>query len=120
MDWRFKKYYTASFYFNSLDYRIEILKQIPSIKIHTFKKMLEIQDEANSRGLYQILISCDFDKCEIVEYELRKAERNNPWCNWQEIKRDLSKKYFDVCGNVMPYRRCDLNPRKRCNHCMGC
>lgn len=37
-----------------------------------------------------------------------------------KLKEMYLKKYFDILGFEMPYRRCDLNPRKRCNHCMNC
>jgi len=104
--------------------RMEILKNIQGVSLHPPKKndyRIALPDEIESRGYYHILIGCSFDVHDTVEYELRKAEWNdNGISGWKEIKRDTSKKYYDVCGYEMQYRRCDLNPSKRCNHCMNC
>lgn len=120
MDWRGRKYYCVSFDWSSKDMRIEYLKLIDGIRIHPYKNVPKQPDEIEERGHYQFLIGVPSDCSESVEYEFRKAERRDGWCNWKEIKRDVSKKYFDVLGFEMPYRRCDLNPRKRCNRCMNC
>ena len=120
MDWRNRKYYCVSFDYYSRNMRLDILKSVGNIKIHSYKNIPKQADEIKERGNYQYLLGVPKDLCDIVEYELRKAERNDDWCEWWEIKRDVSKKYFDILGFEMPYRRCDLNPRKRCNHCMDC
>lgn len=121
MDWRGRCYYTVSFDWYSHNMRAEILKNIPSVRLHSYKKAEKQPDEIEQRPKsYQWLIGCRYSDKEAVEFELRKAERNDMWCDWKEIKRDISKKYFDVYGQEMPYRRCDLNPRKRCNRCGDC
>lgn len=124
MDWRGRKYYVARFSAGSYDMRMEMLRNIEGVSLHPPTKndfRVKMPDETESRGYYQTLIGCRFDVHDIVEYELRKAERNDDGASgWKEIKRDTSKKYFDVCGFEMPYRRCDMNPNKKCNHCMNC
>jgi len=123
MDWRGRKYYVARFSSDAYSMRIGILKNIDSVRLHCPAQSdykIRISDEVEPRGYYQILIGCKLEDSEIVEYELRKAERNDSCSDWKEIKRDMSTKYLDVCGNEMPYKKCDINPGKRCNHCMDC
>lgn len=120
MDWRGRKYYIVTFYFDSYDMRMSFLKLIPNIKFTYYKNIPKQRDELEERGNYQFMIGVPNSSSEAVEYELRKAERNDYYCKWKEIKQDLSKKYLDVFGNPIPYRRCDINPSKRCNHCMNC
>ena len=120
MDWRGRKYYCVSFDWQSQGMRLEILKSIGNIKIRSYQVVPKQPDETEERGHYQFMLGVPYNCSEAIEYELRKAEQNDDWCKWKEIKRDMSKKYFDVFGFEMPYRRCDLNPRKRCNHCMDC
>jgi len=123
MDWRGRKYYTASFSYEAHDMRIEILKNIPKVRLHYSNGSdysIRFSDETELRGLYHILIGCDCSVSESVEYELRKAQRNDYNSSWIEIHRDTSKKYFDIYGQEMPYRRCDIHPNKRCNHCGDC
>jgi hypothetical protein len=120
MDWRGRKYYCVSFYWNAIDMRIENLQRIGKVKIRSYQNVPKQPDETEERGHYQFMLGVPIECADAVEYELRKAERNDIRCTWKEIKRDMSKKYFDVLGFEMPYRRCDLNPRKRCNHCMNC
>ena len=116
MDWRRRKYYYVNFCVSARDMRLEFLKLIDEIKIHPYKNIPKQPDETEKRGYYQFLLSVPFNCAKTLEYELKKAERRDDYCIWKEIKRDISKKYFDVFGFEMPYRRCDLNPRKRCNH----
>ena len=121
MDWRVRQYYAATFSPEARDMRIENLKLIgKGGTIHFNSGVPKQQDEIEERGRYQCVIGCVFDQASAVEYELRKAERNDDYCFWKEIKQDLSKKYLDIYGQIMPFRRCDLNPHKRCNHCGEC
>ena len=120
MDWRERKYYIVSFSSEAYEMRMSYLNLIPKIKFRSYQDIPKQNDEIEKRGLYQIMISVPFESSDVLEYELKKAERNDLYCSWKEIKRDLSKKYLDVFGNPMPYRRCDMNPNKRCNHCMNC
>lgn len=100
MDWRGRKYYCVSFDWRSMDMRIEYLKLIDGIRIHPYRNIPKQPDEVEERGFYQFLISTPIDCSEAVEYEFRKAERNDRYCSWKEIKRDLSKKYLDCCRNI--------------------
>lgn len=117
MDWRGRKYYIIIF--DLYDTRTRLLKLVPNIKITYYKNIPKQRDEIEERGKYQFMIGVPNSSFEAVEYELRKAEKNFH-CKWKEINQDLSKKYLDIFGNPMPYRRCDINPNKRCNHCMNC
>lgn len=123
MDWRGRKYYVARFSYDAYDMRMDILKNIDGVRLHSPTQHdfnIKLPDEIEPRGYYHVLIGCSINTSESVEYELRKAERRDDYCFRKEIKRDTSKKYFDVCGKEMPYRKCDINPNKRCNHCMDC
>lgn len=76
MDWRSRKYYAATFSIEAQDMRIRHLKLIGNgVKIHF------------GRDTYLCIIGCNTDQCDAVEYELRKAERNDDYCMWKEIKR---------------------------------
>jgi hypothetical protein len=124
MDWRGRKYYIARFSSDSYNMRINILKNINGVRLHSPTQHnfhIKISDENESRGYYHILIGCTLDASKIVEYELKKATKvDGIHTIWKEIKQDTSKKYFDIYDQEMPYRKCDLNPHKRCNHCMDC
>jgi hypothetical protein len=124
MDWRGRKYYVATFSSSSYAMRINILKLIDGVSLHSPTQHdfnIKISDEKEPRGYYHVLIGCNIDKSEVVEFELRRAKiRDGMYTSWKEIERDISKKYFDIYGQEMPYRRCDIHPNKRCNHCMDC
>ncbi|NMA31412.1 MAG: DNA adenine methylase [Candidatus Methanofastidiosa archaeon] len=84
---------------NSYDMRIRILKNIEGVKLYSstnHKINTKFPDEKEPRGYYHVLIGCKTDIKDIVEFELRKAERNDWWVKWKEVQR------------------------KRCNHCMDC
>lgn len=92
MDWRLRKYYVATFSPETLNMRIAYIKLIgEGITIHFNNNISKQPDEAKERGRYQCVIGCTLDQCETVEAELRKAERNDYYCSWREIKRDRSK-----------------------------
>ena len=57
----------------AIDYRIEMLKIIDSVKI--------IRDS----GSLEFTLECAADDIEAVEYELRKAERRDDYCLWERI-----------------------------------
>lgn len=124
MDWRGRKYYIARFSSNSYDMRMNILKHIDGVRLHSPTQHdfnIKIPDEKEPRGYHHILIGCRTDTSEIVEFELKRAKiRDGEFTMWKEVQRDTSKKYFDIYGQEMCYRKCDLNPNKRCNHCMDC
>ncbi len=69
MDKRERNYYLVRFDWRSKDMRIWFIKMIsPKIKFHH-----------RENGL---LVSCPKEDSEAVEYELRKAERNDDFCIW--------------------------------------
>ena len=70
MDKRKRNYYLVQFSWQSKDMRMRFIKIIsPKIKFH-------------HRG-NELLISCPKEDSEAVEYELRKAERNDDFCKWR-------------------------------------
>lgn len=79
MDWRNRKYYCVSFSWEASNMRIRNLKLLDGVKIRPNKDA--------GRGHYQYLISAPIDCSEAIEYELRKAERNDSWCDWAEISQ---------------------------------
>lgn len=90
MDWRNRKYYCVSFCWSSIDMRIDILKTIGAVNIYPYKCIPKQTDEMEERGHYQYLLGVPSEYSEAVEYELRKAKRNDDWCKWKEIKRNIS------------------------------
>lgn len=91
MDWRNRKYYLVSFHWLSVDMRLNYLKIIGKVKIRPYQKVLKQADELENRGYYQYFLGVPSDYSEDVEYQLRKAERNDGWCRWKEIKRNKIK-----------------------------
>ncbi len=70
MDKRERNYYLVRFDWRSKDMRIGFIKMIsPKIKFRH-----------RENGL---LVSCPKEDSEAVEYELRKAERNDDFCIWR-------------------------------------
>jgi hypothetical protein len=123
MDWRGRRYYIARFSYDHYDIRISLLKNIDGVRLHSPTKHdlnIKLPDELESRGYYHTLIGCTIDSSDKVVLELTRAEREDIYTKWKEIIQDTSKRYLDINGIEMPYRKCDLNPRKRCNHCMDC
>ena len=121
MDWRGRSYYAVTFSIEAQDMRVRNLKLIgKGVTVHFGRDVPKQPDETEERDTYLCVIGCNIDQCDMVEYELRKAERNDDYCMWKEIQRDLSNKYLDVYGQIIPFRRCDLNPKKRCNNCGDC
>lgn len=57
----------------SIDYRIEMLECIDSVKITRDSDSLEF------------ILECATEDIEAVEYELRKAERRDDYCLWERI-----------------------------------
>lgn len=120
IDWRGRKYYAAKFDYDSIMMRVRFIKLIDRhITVHYRKKLdydRVLNDEDSPRGYHDLVIGCKTEFAEAVEYELRKAERNDCYSRWREIRR---KPLYSMSDGLPP-RRCDLNPSKRCNHCMDC
>ena len=65
--------YKVRFSEEAKDYRIEMIKLLDDIEICEFPTG-------------EVFIKCDDDTAECVEYELRKAERRDYYCDWEKIK----------------------------------
>ena len=57
----------------AFEYRLSILTEIGSVEIAYTGKGNEF------------ILTCYDDDAEIVEYELRKAERRDDYCEWEKI-----------------------------------
>lgn len=84
MDWRKRNYYLVSISYNSYDMRMRYYKLAsPSLKIHPpynhFKngQMLDRHNDGAKGHYWQMMLSCKKEDTEALEYELRKAERND-------------------------------------------
>jgi hypothetical protein len=79
VDRRERDYYLVSLDYLSYNYRLGQIKIcVPSLKLHDSKK-----HEITSR--YQQMFSCRKNESESLEYELRKAERRDRFCDWEKI-----------------------------------
>ena len=87
MDWRNRVYYTVSFDWTAADMRMRHLRNIKGISIHPYRDVEKQPDEKEKRGHYHHLIGIPKESSEAVEYELRKAERNDDWCKWTKIEK---------------------------------
>lgn len=74
MDRRERKYYLVTFNYDSYDMRMEYTKICcPSRKVHPVKQCwIDIY-----KDYWQMLMSCKNEHSESLEYELRKAIRND-------------------------------------------
>lgn len=78
--------------------RIQFIKLIGSgVKVRFSTDVPRQKDELEERGRYQCLIGCRFDQSEAIEYELKKAKRNDYYCSWREIKE--AKKMKEIVAN---------------------
>lgn len=74
MDRRERKYYLVTFTPSSYDMRMDYTKICcKSRKVHPVKKFWD--DKYN--GYWQMMMSCKLEDSESLEYELRKAVRND-------------------------------------------
>jgi len=79
MDRRERRYYLVSLSYLSYDMRLRTIKIcVPSLKMNSAKPH-------NGLIKYQQLFSCRKEHSESLEYELRKAERRDSFCEWVEI-----------------------------------
>lgn len=103
MDYRDRNYYLVSIYYCSYDMRLSYYKiAAPSLKIYApynhFKYSNGEYDgvftqKQGHNGYWQMMISCRKEDSDALEYELRKAERNDSPSYSQFLK--LSK---ELCG----------------------
>ena len=79
MDKRYRKYYLVSLCPYSYDMRLSYINIcVPTLKMHSAKPH-------NGLIQYQQLFSCRNEDIESLEYELRKAQRRDRFCDWVEI-----------------------------------
>ena len=77
MDFRYKAYYLVKFRNGHNEYRIGQIKCITSSKFHS------------NNGEDSFIISVDKQDSDNLEYELRKAERNDGYCKWFRLYRQI-------------------------------
>lgn len=84
MDYRYRDYYLITIDYLSYDMRMRYYKiASPSLKIHPpynhFKngRELDVYNDGAKGHYWQMMISCKKEDSEALEYELRKAERND-------------------------------------------
>lgn len=105
MDYRRRDYYLVAIDRLSYDMRMRYYKMAaPSLKIHTpcnhFKNGREwdMYNDGAKDHYWQMMISCKKEDSGTLEYELRKAERNDksnhPWISGSHFLQ-LDK---DLCG----------------------
>ncbi len=81
MDYRNRNYYLATIDYTSYDMRLRYYKlAAPSLKIHAPYNHIKWSDKEKdllSGSYWQMMLSCKKEDSEALEYELRKAERND-------------------------------------------
>lgn len=87
MDYRYRNYYLVTVDWCSYDMRMEYFRiAAPSLKIHSpynhFKNSSKEYDGQYTKhlgygGYWQMMLSCKREDSEALEYELRKAVRND-------------------------------------------
>jgi len=77
MDFKNRTYYKVKFSPESILYRIEMLKCLDSITY------------SNRKGF--TLVSCKKGQEESIEYDLRKAERRDYYCEWVKIEKPTNR-----------------------------
>ena len=112
MDWRLRKYYVATFSPEARDMRVANLKLVgEGITIHFNGNAPKQPDEAEERGNYQCVIGCTHDQASAVEYVLRKAERNDRYCRWKEIKSAKEKNTMNTINKTETVAYVNWNTR---------
>lgn len=81
MDYRNRNYYLATIDYISYDMRLKYYKlAAPSLKIHSPYNHIKWSDREKDLlggSYWQMMLSCKKEDSEALEYELRKAERND-------------------------------------------
>ena len=99
MDYRNRDYYLVTIAYESYDMRLNYYKMAaPSLKMHSpynhFKNghMFDRYNDGAKGRYWQMMISCKKENSEALEYELRKASRNDKcissWSDSYFIKLD--------------------------------
>lgn len=80
MDYRKRNYYLVAFDYCSYDMRMKYCKLAsPSLKVHSPYNHVKNQNHHDyvDGNYWQMMLSCKKEDSEALEYELRKAERND-------------------------------------------
>ena len=87
MDYRNRRYFIVNFSGISHNMRVDIVKDIPSVKIRR---------DSYYSGRNQMMIGCSKDYCEALLYEIRKAKRNDGFCTCVEFGYTIAKDIFST------------------------
>lgn len=103
MDYRNRNYYLVTIDYASYDMRLKIYKLVaPSLKIHSPYNHIKCSDRKRDlvNGSYwQMMLSCKKEDSENLEYELRKAERNdNDYNSVYSFGSHFVKLNKELCG----------------------
>lgn len=107
MDYRNRNYYLLSIDYLSYDMRMEYFKlATPSLKVHTpynhFKNNKGYDGEYTKilgyGGYWQMMLSCKKEDENALEYELRKAERNDKYSGLYCTGSHFLKLDKELCG----------------------
>ena len=90
MDFTSRRYFIVNFSGLSHNMRVDIIKQIPTVKIRRGRATYY-------SGRNQMMIGCNSKYCDTLLFELRKAKRNDGCCECHELgyvmPKDIFKKY---------------------------
>ena len=103
MDYRERSYYLVTIDYISYDMRLKYYKlAAPSLKIHAPYNHIKWSDREKDllHGSYwQMMLSCKKEDSEALEYELRKAERNdNEYNSVYSFGSHFIKLSKELCG----------------------
>ena len=87
MDFTNRRYFIVNFSGLSHNMRVNIIKQIPSVKIRRGRTTYY-------SGRNQMMIGCNNKYCDILLFEIRKAKRNDGYCTCHELGYVLPKDIF--------------------------
>jgi hypothetical protein len=102
MDYRERNYYLTTIDYLSYDMRLKYYKMAaPSLKIHAPYNHIKNKSYYDyvDGSYWQMMLSCKKEDSEALEYELRKAERNDSRCNGvYSYGSHFFKLSKEVCG----------------------
>lgn len=78
MDFTNRRYFIVNFSGCSHNMRVDIIKQIPSVKIRRGRTTYY-------SGRNQMMIGCNNKYCDALLFEIRKAKRNEGYCTCHEL-----------------------------------
>ena len=101
MDYRERNYYLVTIDYISYDMRLKYYKlAAPSLKIHApYNHIKNSNSSDRIDGMYwQMMLSCKKEDSEALEYELRKAERNDKYGSIYSYGSRFVKLSKEICG----------------------